>query len=218
MESMKNLYIVCSILFGSLLITPLLVNADSDPSEPNLSSFSIPLAADTWNLVSIPFDLPDESIAGVFGDALNSVDTIYMYAPEISGEIGEKSNPWFVYRAGHPELSTLKTIQPGFGYFVHTTSEGIISGRGTLFSSSSTPPSRHLVAGWNLVGVFEPQSTSSGDIDQVFGSIGFSGVDYLALWKLDPSTASFTTPDTASQGDAFWMLLDAPHTYGPTNF
>jgi hypothetical protein len=214
MESMKNLYIVCSVLFAFLLLIPLLVNADSGAAPADLNSFSIPLAADTWNLVSIPFDLPDESIAGVLGDALNSVDTIYMYAPELESASGD----WQVYRAGHPELSTLKAIQPGFGYFVHTTSVATINGRGTLFSSSSTPPMRHLVPGWNLVGVFEPTADQSHDIDEVFSSIGFSGVDYLALWKLDPSTASFTTPDTANVGDAFWMLLDAPHTYGPTTF
>ncbi len=172
------------------------------------SDFSISLTANVWNLVSIPYDVPDERVQAVLGDASNSVDTIYTY------DAGE----WYVYRADHPELSTLKTIEPGYGYFIHASSSTNISGRGTSFLGSSTPPSRHLVSGWNLVGAFIPTADQSNDIDEVFSSIGFSGVDYLALLGMDTTTQSFTTKESVRQGDAFWMLLDTPHVYGPPSF
>ena len=41
--------------------------------------FSIPLTANAWNLISIPVDVSDESVAGTLGTATSSVDTIYTY-------------------------------------------------------------------------------------------------------------------------------------------
>jgi hypothetical protein len=180
------------------------VQADNTPN----STFSIPLIANEWNLVSIPYDVSDERVEAVLGDANNSVDTIYAY----------DAGKWYVYRADHPELSTLKRIEPGYGYFMHASSSANISGRGTPLIGSSTPPLRHLVSGWNLVGTLIPTAEHIYDIDEVFSSIGFSGVDYLALLGMDTTTESFTTKDSVRQGDAFWMLLDAPHVYGPPSF
>ncbi len=190
--------------------------ADENASTTIRSSsmYNIPLAPNVWNLISIPVDVPDESIPAVLGTALSSVDTIYRYAPEISNANGG----WAVYQAKHPELSSLTILQPGFGYFVKTNASTSVNVNGTLFTGTQIPPSRKLGSGWNLVGVFGGTADHSEDIDTVFSSIGFSGVDYLALWKMDPLTQSFTTTDTASPGDAFWMLLDAPHSYGPSTF
>ena len=198
--------IVIEVAFGlvSLLGFPSEVRA----SDVGDGSFSIPLTENNWNLISIPYDLTDDRVESVLANAVNSVDTIYTYD---SGE-------WYVYRVGHPELSTLKTMQPGYGYFIHASTSANITGRGTLFLGSSTPPLRHLVSGWNLVGALVPMADHFYDIDEVFSSIGFSGVDYLTLLGMDTTTESFTTKSAVRQGDAFWMLLDAPHLYAPASF
>jgi hypothetical protein len=205
---------VSSVFADDSSSTPTSNDSSSSASSANTSSFSIPLVANAWNLISIPVQLPDESLPAALGNASSSIVTIYRYAPEISSADGG----WDVYQKDHPELSSLTALQPGFGYFFKTNATTSLEGSGVLFTPRETPPFRNLVSGWNLVGVFQPTADQSVDIDQVFSSIGFSGVDYLALWKLDPVTQSFTTPDTVSLGDAFWMLLDTPHTYGPSRF
>jgi hypothetical protein len=205
---MNKILFLCGLRIALLLVSFCGLTFNVRADDASNSTFSIPLIANKWNLVSIPYDVFDERIEAVLGDADSSVDTIYAY----------DAGKWYVYRADHPELSTLKIIEPGYGYFIHASSSANINGRGTSFLGSSTPPSRHLVSGWNLVGPFVPEAEHSYDIDEVFSSIGFSGVDYLALWGMDTTTESFTTKESVRQGDAFWILLDAPHVYGPSSF
>jgi hypothetical protein len=173
-----------------------------------LQSYSLPLALG-WNLLSVPVAPADARAASVF--ASSSVDAVWSYDP---GDPSADASGWLVYDSAHPELSTLTAIAPGAGYFVHASSTGVLNISGTLFAPDAVPPSRTLIGGWNLVGSY---ATSSEYIDSAFATIGWAGLEYLALWKLDPVSKSFVLPSMVEPGDAFWIFLDAPHTYAPAD-
>lgn len=177
------------------------------PSFP-AETYTLPLASG-WNLLSVPIVPADARPAGLF--ASSSIDAVWSYDP---GDPAADPSGWLVYDPAHPELSDLPSVVPGAGYFVHANASGSLSVSGALFSPGAPPPSRSLTAGWNLVGSY---ATSSEDIDSAFATIGWAGLEYTSLWKFDAATESFAAPDSVNPGDAFWILLDAPHTYAPAD-
>jgi hypothetical protein len=162
-----------------------------------------------WNLLSTPVVPSDARVASVF--ATTSADAVWSYDPS---NPAADSSGWLVYDPAHPELSNLASVAPGEGYFVHASAPGSVSISGALFAPGVTPPSRSLAGGWNLVGSY---AASSEDIDSAFASIGWAGIEYTSLWKLDAASQTFALPSAINPGDAFWILLDAPHTYAPAN-
>ncbi len=171
-------------------------------------TYTFPIAVG-WNLLSVPIVPSDSSVADIF--ASSSVDAVWSYDPSnpLAGASG-----WFVYAPAHPELSNLTAMEPGEGYFVHASTTESLSVTGSLFAPGVTPPARQLAEGWNLVGSY---ANSSESIDDAFSSIGWAGLEYTALWKLDATSKSFVLPSQVQPGDAFWILLTAPQIYAPTN-
>jgi hypothetical protein len=49
---------------------------------------------------------------------------------------------------------TIEHIKPGWGYWVLTKKETILTVVGSLMHEGETPPSRSLVEGWNLIGYY----------------------------------------------------------------
>jgi len=114
------------------------------------TTFEIPLFK-KWNLISVPFVLLNDNPGVVFGNIIDSIDSVWTYDPEhiICGQ------DWCVWTP-NPSPDNLR-ILPGWGYWVlvDTTEEPVwlIIG-GSLFSPATTPPSRNLVEGWNLIGYY----------------------------------------------------------------
>ena len=138
---------------------------DEEKFKVEGESFEIPLYK-KWNLISVPFVLLNDDPAEVFNDT-EGVESVWTYDPDhvICGE------DWCVW-SPNPAPDNLK-IKPGWGYWVlenkdevcdevvgltnddqcGCVSEWLIIG-GTLFSPATTPPSRNLVKGWNLIGYY----------------------------------------------------------------
>jgi hypothetical protein len=178
------------------------------PPAFTTQSYTLPIAAG-WNLLSLPVVPASSAIANVF--ASTSADAIWTYDPS---DPSADASGWLVYDPAEPQFSNLSTVSVGEGYFVHASSTSSLTVSGALFAPGTTPPSRSLTSGWNLVGSY---ASSSEDIDDAFASIGWAGLEYTALWKLDAPSQSFVLPSAVNPGDAFWILLDAPHTYAPAD-
>jgi len=130
-----------------------------------------------WNLISVPFTLLDNNPATVFnktfyeGELVENVSdyigSVWTYDPEhaICGQ------DWCVWSPGEAP-GNLK-IEPGWGYWVIVKAKPEDCGEdghrcwfwnredpldlvigGSLFSPATTPPSRNLVKGWNLIGYY----------------------------------------------------------------
>jgi len=96
-----------------------------------------------WNLISVPFVLLNSDIEVVFNDTKQNITSVWTY----------ENNTWFVWTPG-PAPDTLHNILPGVGYWVLANNDTDIKIGGSLFSPITTPPSRDLVSGWNLIGPY----------------------------------------------------------------
>lgn len=146
---------------------------DEEKFKVEGTKFEIPLFK-KWNLISVPFTLLDDNpevvfnntIEGYDGNVKDYIDSVWTYDPEklICGQ------DWCVWSPG-PAPDNL-AIEPGWGYWVLVTDkpEGCeeedtrcwwpdeeplwLTIGGSLFSPATTPPSRKLVKGWNLIGYY----------------------------------------------------------------
>ncbi len=106
------------------------------------TSFEIQLNK-KWNLISVPFVMLDDSIDEVFADIADKVESVWTYDAETGN--------WTIYTPG-PAPDSLTKMKPGWGYWVKTTDDVNLSIGGSLFSPATTPASKKIVKGWNLVG------------------------------------------------------------------
>jgi len=130
------------------------------------TKFDIPLFK-KWNLISVPFVLLNDSPEEVFKDT-NGVDSVWAYDP--SNEIC--ADEWCVFTPDGIANDNLGDITPGWGYWVfEKLDEEWLTLGGSLFSPQTTPPSRNLVPGWNLIGYYGSswELYEWGDFDFVCG-------------------------------------------------
>jgi len=178
--------------------------------------YDITLNADNggWNLVSLPVVPNNMNISTVLGDAESNINAVWTY---------DLSNPnaidgWLVYTPNNsPETNNITVMTAGYGYWISVTGNTTISGSGGLLSvGPTTPPSRNLTAGWNLVGYYQIPGEDSSVPANAFASLG--GITGLsALYGFNNSFGSFVDVTTILPGDAFWVSLPSAKTYTPSN-
>jgi len=95
-----------------------------------------------WNLISVPFVLFNDDPNVVFQNASSSIDSVWTY----------DNGAWKVWKPGVG--GTLDSIQPGWGYWVLAKENKCFEIAGSLLSPITTPPSRVLDKGWNLIGYY----------------------------------------------------------------
>ena len=97
-----------------------------------------------WNLISVPFRLWNNNITEVFKDVKGVIKSVWTY----------NGTHWFVWTPDDAP-DGLKTIEPGWGYWVLTTDDVELTLGGSLLAPPpATPPSRNLIKGWNLIGYY----------------------------------------------------------------
>jgi len=149
-------------------------DVDEEKFKVEGTKFEIPLFK-KWNLISVPFVLLDKNPEVVFSklfyedelieNVSKYIDSVWTHDPDN----GICPQEWCVWSPG--EAPGNLTIKPGWGYWVLLTDkpedceEGdlrcwpdeeplwLVIG-GSLFSPATTPPSRELQRGWNLVGYY----------------------------------------------------------------
>jgi hypothetical protein len=91
-----------------------------------------------WNLISIPVQLPDNTLTTVLQSIASQYNSVWSYGGE-----------WKRHIVGGPDfLNTLKTIQAGKGYWIQMADAAVL----TLDGNEVAEEHILLEKGWNLVG------------------------------------------------------------------
>jgi hypothetical protein len=198
------------------------------------TSFEIPLYT-KWNLISVPFVLLNSDPNEVF-KGLNVVKTVWTY----------DNGKWYVWIPGD-EDSTLTSIDPGWGYWVLTNGNATLKIGGSLFSPITTPPSKKLQKGWNLIGYYGVE-WQSYQIDSIecgnykYGNYVYCALNTLvdtqqgfprwgSLWsydncgnettahwnKLESCANKYWTEDKMYAGKGYWIEMDVKDSYAPAS-
>ena len=172
------------------------------------ASYSIELTKG-WNLISLPVVPNNTAIATVLGSAADSIETIWAY--------DALTDTWFVYHPDGSETSDLTSMTAGYGYWINYLSDSSTNlvGAGNLIQEgNSTPPSRKLKEGWNLIGYYQKPSTTNVSADN---ALKHNLVDYWTiLMGYDNTNKQMTTLTGISllqPGQGFWIWLSADKSY-----
>jgi len=153
----------------------------TEPETPSLTyNITRPL-----NLISIPFELDDDSLEGAFGDALEDITDIYTYDSE---------NEWSAYHNDPSLPSSLDQINPRQGYFILTNNDVTLEFNGTI---SQLPL---LKKGWNLIG--------SGSINNINIEEDLIDVTYSSVWGFNQNMLGYEEledPIILEPGKAYWI-------------
>ena len=167
-----------------------------------------------WNLFSIPSTLSDPSIELFLSEIINSTESIWTYDTE-----------WEVYRPDTPELNSLTTLTPGYGYWLNYTNDNAVTLSKEISSTSTgptPPPSRVLSVGWNLVGTYHFLDTSSQALDSLFETIPLYSNSVVTYTNTSESFSLLSPTDSVLAGSGYWLFIptaaDGPTTYSPTEF
>lgn len=160
-----------------------------------------------WNLISVPFVLKDSDPEAVFEDVAANVQSVWAF--------DAFTNQWYVYNPANPGASNLNEILPGWGYWLAAYNADELVLGGSLFSPITTPPSRDLKKGWNLIGYYgtdgvEAYGGSSGFGPKIAGCALYSLGDSV-LDKGWTSLLTYWEPDNPNQ----WKPYDYFDLIGP---
>ena len=138
-----------------------------------------------WNLISTPFVLLNENISEIFEPIKGEIESVWTRDP--LGKLCETSEEldwWCVFNPNNGPNNLLKTMQPGWGYWVLANNDTMLVIGGSLLAPGRTPPSRDLIPGWNLIGYYGTDHKNGSKIDIFDGPDG-EGIDsYCALFSL----------------------------------
>jgi len=177
------------------------------------TNYSINLNANAsgWNLISLPVVPSNTAISAVLGSAVDNIAAVWTYDPTNPNAV----NGWLVYVPGNSGTNNLDIMTAGFGYWVSVTDNANLAGSGTLLIAGPTsPPSRSLQNGWNLIGYYQLPNENSSTPVNAFASLGGS---YTGLWGFDNATGFFKSVTEILPGDAFWISLPSAKPYTPSN-
>ncbi len=150
-----------------------------------------------WNLISIPVQPADASIASVLSGISGSYSVLWGYPDQA----------WKVYDPNDSAGSTLSTMEPGKGYWIKMTSAKTLSVSGPT-PSASLP----LLSGWNLVGYNGPSA------DAAFALSSLSSLQLA--WGYPAGSWQFYAPQNAQntltrlrRGAGYWVRASQEDTW-----
>lgn len=163
------------------------------------SSFNITLNK-KWNLISVPVRLMDDSMDAVFGPVSDKVLSVWQF----------DGYNWHVYTPdGNPANDDITTMHPGWGYWVLTNDEAVLTIGGDLIEPAMTPPSIPIVHGWNLIGYYDTDGKKS--YEGPFSSetpVGSTNPAYCTLATLRTSMWDTNTPYLATWWQPYNGLIE----------
>ena len=223
-ETEHNLKFYCEDALGN--VGPI----DDEKFKVEGDKFKIKLNK-KWNLISVPFVLQDSNIVKVFKEVEDEIDSVWTF-DAFTGQ-------WYVYRPSSPGTSNLDSVDSGMGYWVLALDENVLAIGGALFSPITTPPSRSLKAGWNLIGYYgtdvlhsHPEAAKYYDGPDGHGRV--AGCSLLSLktsltdlgwtsletyWEpYNPNQWKFFEPDDRMDpGAGYWVLASKDGIYAYTS-
>ena len=175
-----------------------------------------------WNLISVPVKLLDDSMDLVFDDISDEVESVWQFDGE----------NWHVYTPdGNPLNDDVTTMEPGWGYWILANDDAELLIGGSLMSPAQTPPSKPVVAGWNLFGYYgaDSQTQYHGPVGNgkeascVFNTLGIEIFDkaFTSLWTYwEPHNPNQWKPlgkfDNLDPGAGYWLFAQEDGIYAPS--
>ncbi|MFA5172878.1 MAG: YDG domain-containing protein [Candidatus Paceibacterota bacterium] len=175
-------------------------------------SFTLSKGTKGWNLVSLGVVPNDTNIDAVLGSAKSNIESVWTYDPVNYSLNGG----WKVYNPAESGTSSLLNMTAGYGYWISYkgTEAATVSGPGNLvLEGNNVPPSRTLQAGWNLIGYYQKENTTS-----VLASLALKHNldDYwtmlLGYNNTTKQMTSLTGDNLLNPGEGYWVLLDGKAT------
>ena len=165
------------------------------PDFPPLSEYNITLT-EGWNLISLPFEQPDESYESVLSSIDGKWDRIMAYDALVS-------QPWQSTATYKPaSLNELSELNHKMGFWINITESDVsLTVRGNITSSTSIT----LYAGWNLVSY--PTQTTETVANAFFGT----GADRVEVCNMtEPYLIKEVGPTYVMQpGEGYWVHVPA---------
>jgi hypothetical protein len=165
-----------------------------------------------WNLISTPVVLLNDSVKEIFGEVSDTIESVWTY----DGETGQ----WYVYTPDGIDNDDLDTMIPGWGYWVKAIKDDKLIIGGSLMSPGKTPPSKPVVAGWNLIGYYgadgraaycELYSLGEDIWDKEFTSLWtYWEPDNPNQWK------QLSEWDNMDPGAGYWLAVPQDGLYTPS--
>ncbi len=164
---------------------------DANGVEHGFLAIPTPALSIGWNLVSLPVQPANTSIASVLSGVKGAYEVVWAYP----------NQTWQVYDPNDAAGSTLTTMQAGMGYWIKMTSAKTLDLSGTAPSSSLT-----LTSGWNLVGY---NGTSCAPASTALFSLGSAlqvswGYPSQGWQFYDPTNLSSTLSQFCP-GAGYWL-------------
>lgn len=190
--------------------------------------FEIPLYK-KWNLISVPFVLLNGNVSDVFKNITDKIISVWTY----------DNGNWFSWSPSAG--GTLTDVRPGWGYWVLTNNDTKLLIAGNLFSPITTPPSKNLQDGWNLIGyygtewqTYQIESDNCGYDSYKYGNFVYCSLNSLvdtqqgfprwsSLWGFDNCGNDTThwnilgTCDKMFAGKGYWIEMDVADGYAPAS-
>ena len=221
-ESEHNLKFYCKDALGN--IGPI----DEEKFKVEGKAFRIWLNK-KWNLISTPFKLLDDSMDEVFKDLNEEVQSLWSF----------DGVNWHVYTPdSNPFNDDITTMLPGDGYWILALEDAELVIGGNLISPAMTPPSKDIVAGWNLIGYYgvEGPGCDDGICTVYHGPIGNGheaqcglntlGIEifdkaFTSLWTYwEPHNPNQWKPlgkfDNLDPGAGYWLFAQEDGIYAPS--
>jgi parallel beta-helix repeat protein len=162
-----------------------------------------------WNLISLPVVPNNTAIGTVLGDTANSIESVWTY--------DALSDTWMVYHPSESGTSTLTNMTAGYGYWVNYSSDtptNLIGAGNLIQEGNSTPPSRRLKEGWNLIGYYQkPNSTSSTADNALHNNLDIYWTILLGYDNTNKQITTLVGNNSLNPGEGFWVWLNADKAY-----
>jgi subtilisin family serine protease len=165
----------------------------------NRQSFTIFLDQG-WNLVALPLEPVSDGTSRIFGSAVDEIEAVWGY----------KNRTWQNHTPDLPELSDLKTLQSGHGYWIKAKAPVSVTVEGVL-NETSIP----LSTGWNLIGIDSLHEKTiahflAGVDEQVISVRGYKN----GVWQVyDTRFPELSDLEMMEPGVGYWINTSGPCTW-----
>jgi hypothetical protein len=168
-------------------------------SMASQSSAFVPLLSG-WNLISLPMQPADATIASVLSPIAGAYQVVWAYA----------SGSWTFYDPTDPDGSTLTTMAAGNGYWINMTSAETLTVSGSAPSSSLS-----LLSGWNLVGYNGTSCTTAASaLSSIASTLQASWGYPTQAWKVyDPNDVGGSTLTQFCPNYGYWLKVQQAATW-----
>jgi hypothetical protein len=168
------------------------------------SAYEVPLFPG-MNLVSLPGDPLDDSLASVLADT--SVDMVVTYDP------ADPAGPWLVAElVGGVWSGTLSSMNGAHGYWVRSASFDPIETDIPVTGFSQLLPTITLVPGWNLIPVIDLATRTAGT--EIIGY--FDNAPITVAYTYSPTASAWEKKTKAHTGMAYWVWASSSGTLTPS--